>query len=143
VSLAHDREAPAAQALDQPHLPEGLGAIELLGEDPRGDLAELLFAPGWGKGGVADVVTEVQVRIVDPDRPALAQGDEAHLLPEPRNQWQAGLDVIAKLDVGRGRALEQCGRGDVHVGAVLLQVEERGVQSCESIGHGLIFAYQV
>jgi hypothetical protein len=29
------------------------------------------------------------------------------------------------------------------VGAVLLQVQERGVESAEAIGHGLMFAYRL
>jgi hypothetical protein len=46
VRLADDREAAALQALDQPELPEGLRAVELLGEDPRREHAQLLLGAG-------------------------------------------------------------------------------------------------
>ena len=100
VGLADDREAVALQALDQPELPERLRAVELLREDPRRQHPQLLLGAGLGQRGVADVVGEVEVRIVDPDGRALAEGDEAELLAEARHEVQARLDVVAELDVG-------------------------------------------
>ncbi len=44
VGLGDQREAVVLQALDQPHLPQRLGAVELLGEDPRGQVLQLLPA---------------------------------------------------------------------------------------------------
>ena len=75
------------------------------------------------------MVGEVQVRIVHPHRAALAEGDEAKLLPEPGHQVQARLDVVAKLDVGGSGPLEESRRGDMHVGPVPLQMEERGIKA--------------
>jgi hypothetical protein len=124
VALADDREAVPRQALDQPELPEGLGAVELLGEDPRRQVAQLLVGAGRRQGGLAHVVVEVEVRVVDPDRPALGEGDEAQLLAEAGDQVQARGDVLAELGVGRRFASEDRGRGDVHVGAGALQVQE-------------------
>ena len=49
MGLADDREAPALQPLDEPELPERFRAVELLGEDPRGDHAELLLGAGPGQ----------------------------------------------------------------------------------------------
>jgi hypothetical protein len=80
------------------------------------------------------VVIEVEVGVVDPDRPALAEGDEAQLLAEARNQVQALGDVVAEFPVGRRFAPEDADGGDVHVGAGALQVEEGGVQAAESFG---------
>ena len=48
VRLRHEREALAGQPLDQPQLPERLRAVELLGEDPRGDVPQLLLGAGEG-----------------------------------------------------------------------------------------------
>ena len=141
VALADDREAVALEALDQPQLPERLRAVELLGEDPRGEVAQLLLGAGRGQGGLADVVVEVQVGVVDPDRAPLAERDEAKLLAEPRDEVEARLDVVAELVVGRRRAVEDDRRGDVHVGTAALHVEECGVEAGEAIrAHGLIFA---
>ena len=80
--------------------------------------------PGRRQRGLADVVVEVEVGVVDPDRAALAEGDEAQLLAEAGDEVQARLDVVAELLVARRRALEDDRRGDVHVGAASLQVEE-------------------
>ena len=101
VALADDREALALEPLDQPQLPERLGAVELLGEDPRRQVAQLLLGARRRQRGLADVVVEVEVRVVDPDRPALVEGDEAQLLAEARHQVQPRVDVVAELRVAR------------------------------------------
>lgn len=74
--------------------------------------------------GVTHVVGEIEVRVVDPDRPPLTEGHEPELLAEAGNAVQPGFDVVAKLEVGRGGPLEQRGRGDVHVRPIPLQMEE-------------------
>src|SRR5690349_10741681 len=84
------------------------------------------------------------MRVVDPDRPALAEGDEAELLAEPWDEVKARLDVVAEVDVARRGSLEQCGRGDMHVRPVTLQVQKGAVEPCQTIGHScLMVAYQV
>ena len=103
VALADDREAVAVEALDQPQLPERLGAVELLGEDPRRQVAELLLGARRGQRGLAHVVVEVEVGVVDPDRAALVEGHEAQLLAEARHQVQARGDVVAELLVAGRR----------------------------------------
>ena len=131
-----------SQALDQPQLPERLGAVELLGEDPRRQVAQLLLGARRRQRGLAHVVVEVEVRVVDPDRPALAEGDEAQLLAEARHQVQARGDVVAELVVGGRRALEDDRRGDVHVGAGALHVEEGRIEPGQPVGaHAAIFAH--
>ena len=97
VALADDREAVVGQALDQPQLPERLRAVELLGEDPRREVAQLLVGARRRQRGLAHVVVEVEVRVVDPDRAALVERDEAQLLAEARHQVQARGDVVAEL----------------------------------------------
>jgi hypothetical protein len=133
MGLADDREAVAVEALGEPHLPKRLRAIELLREDPRGEVSQLLLGAGGREAGAPHVVLEVQVRIIDPDRPTLAEGHETKLLAKARHQMQPQFDVIAELVVRRRRALEDRRRGDVHVGAIALQVQERRVQSAEPV----------
>ena len=48
VGLGDDREATVVQALHQPVLPQRLGAVQLLGGDPRGEQEQLLLAAGEG-----------------------------------------------------------------------------------------------
>ena len=58
--------------------------------------------PGRGQRGVADVVAEVEVRVVDPHRPALAERHERELLPVARHQVQAAARCAStKLVVAR------------------------------------------
>ena len=68
VRLADQREAVALEALHEPHLPERLRAVEPLGEDAPGQQRELVVVARRGQRGVADVVLEVEARVVDPDR---------------------------------------------------------------------------
>ena len=66
--LVIKREALSRQALDQPQLPERLGAVELLGEDPGRHVAKLLLAtrapagPSGGRGS-----SRLKLRVVDPE----------------------------------------------------------------------------
>jgi hypothetical protein len=90
------------------------------------------------------VVIEVEVRVVDPDRTPLSERHEAELLAEPRHEVEARLDVVAKLFVARRRPVEDDHRGDVHVGAAALHVEEGRVESGESVrAQGFIFAHHL
>ena len=68
MDLGEERPALVLEALDHPDLPERLGAVQVLGEDPRGGGAQLLLCARRGHGAVAQVVAEVEVGIVDPDR---------------------------------------------------------------------------
>ena len=70
VGLGQDREAVALQALRQPQLPERLRAVQLLGEDAPGQPFQLRLAARLGQRGVADVVGQVEVDVVRPERPA-------------------------------------------------------------------------
>ena len=93
--------------------------------------------PGAGQRGGAHVVAKVQVRVVDPLRAALGERHEREPLAVARHQPEAALDRLEQLVVGRGRALEDHHAGHVHVGGAVLQMEERGVEPCQTIrGHG-------
>ena len=87
---------PPSQPLDQPQLPERLRAVELLGEDPRGEVAQLLLGAGRRQRGLAHVVVEVEVGVVDPDRAALVE---------------AARSAASGGSAGPGAAARRCGRG--------------------------------
>jgi hypothetical protein len=141
VALAHDREPPALDPVDQPQLPERLRAIQALGEDPRGERSQLLLGARLRQGGVAEVVGEVELRVVDPAGATLGERDEAQLLAEPGHQVKPRRDVVAELVVAGRRTLEQRRRGDVHVRRPALQVQERGVEARQPVvAHALIFS---
>ena len=133
VRLGQHGPAAVLEALDDPDLPERLGAVELLRHDPPDQLAQLALAPGGGQRGVAQVVLDVEVGVVHPDRPPQLEGDEADLLAVAGDEVELGLDHGHDVGVRRRRALEDRHRGDVHVGHVVLDVEERRVQGAQAV----------
>ncbi len=62
---------------------------------------ELLVGAGTRQRRVAHVVAEVEVRVVDPDRPALVERDERELLAVARDQVHALIERREHLVVGR------------------------------------------
>ena len=91
---------------------------------------------------MADVVFQVQVGVIDPDRAALPEGHETKLLAEAGHEVEPGCDVVANLLVVGGRSLEEGRRGNVHVGRTVLEMEERAIEAAEPIAvrHGSIFS---
>jgi hypothetical protein len=90
---------------------------------------------------VAQVVLEVKLGVVDPLGSALGQGNEAKLLTKAGDQVQARSDVVAKFVIGGRLALEDRGRGHVHMRRTPLQVKKRGVKSAEAVaGHAEILS---
>ena len=133
VRLGQHRPAAVLEALDHPDLPERLGAVELLRHDPADELAQLALATGGGQRRVAQVVLNVEMRVVDPDRAPQLERDEADLLAVARDQVQLGVHHGDDVAEGRRGTLEDGHRGDVHVGHVVLNVEERRVQRAQAI----------
>ena len=137
MRLGHHGPAPALQPLDHPDLPEGLGPVELLGHDPPHQLAQLGLAAGGGQGGVAEVVLNVEVRVVHPHRAPQFEGDELHHLAVARDEGELGLDHGHDVIERRLRALEDGHRADVHMADAVLEVQERCVQRAQPVSaHG-------
>ena len=67
VGLRDQREAVALEPLHQPDLPQRLGAVQALGEDPPGQPAQLVLRARRGQRRVAHVVVDVEARVVDPE----------------------------------------------------------------------------
>ena len=133
VGLGDDREAVVLEPVHEPRLPERLGAVEALGEDPPRERAELLDRPRRGQGGLAHVVGEVEERVVDPEGPPEAVGREGELLAVARRQVQPPANVLEQRVVGRGGAVEGEDGAHVHVGGLVLLGEEGGVERAELV----------
>ena len=89
--------------------------------------------PGRGQRRVADVVLEVEVRVVDPQRAPGLQRRRRQPLPVARDEVQPAADVI-EVVVERGRRpVEDEHRADVHVRRRSLLVQERGVDRGEAV----------
>ena len=104
VDLGDDRPAVVGQALDQPQLPQRLGHVQALAEHPAGQVAQLLVAARAGHGGVPHVVQDLEVRVVDPQRPAELQRHRPHPLPVAGHQRQLAQQQPDHVAVGGRRA---------------------------------------
>ena len=135
VGLGDQRATIVLQALDQPHLPQRLGAVELLGEDARGEVAQLLPIPRRRQRRVAHVVLEVEARIIHPHgAPAVERRVRvSQLVAVARHQVQALADLFEELLQRRRRALQQREPAHVHVRARPLLVQEGGVHRREPV----------
>ena len=136
VALGDEREAVALEPVDERELPQRLRAVQSLGEQPAREVLQLLLAARRRQAGVAQVVAQVEVRIVDPDRPALVERDVGEALAEARDEVQARLDQLAQLVVGRRRSVEDGDGRDVQTRPGLLEVQERRVECRDAVTVG-------
>jgi hypothetical protein len=121
------------EALDEPALPQRLGAVERLRVDPRGQPPELLLGAGRGQRAVAQVVLEVEVGIVDPERATGLERRVRELLPVAGDQVEAAAEVLEDVHEGGRRTLEDRDRADVHVRIGVLLVQEGRVNGGQAI----------
>ena len=140
VGLGQEREAVVLETLDDPDLPERLVAVELLREDAAGQVHELALRARGGQRGRADVVAQVQMRVVHPARAPLAERDEGEALAVARDEPEAALDGLQEVVVGGRGSLEEHHRRHVHVRGRVLDVQERCVQPAQTVPyHGSSF----
>ena len=83
--LGHQGEPVVLQALDHVHLPQRPGPVEPAGEHPADELAELLHRAGSRQRRAADVIGQVEVLVVHPDRAGEPGRDAADPLPIARD----------------------------------------------------------
>ena len=136
VNLGDERPPLPRQTLDHPQLPERLAPIENLREDPPGEVAKLVASAGRRDRGVADVVQDLEVGIVDPDGSSDARRREADLLAVTRHERELGRDEADNLAVRRRGTLEHRNGPDVHRVGPVLDVEERRVLHAHRV-HGV------
>ena len=132
VDLRDQGPPTVGEALDHPRLPQRTAAVELDRHEPAHQVVELVLRPGRRQGGVAEVVPEVEVRVVDPHRPAELPGTKRTFC-RYRGERGSLLSKIRRTrhtaaPVPRSRA-----RGDVHVRHTVLDVEEHAVQRAQPI----------
>ena len=93
VDLAVEADAAVGQALDDVELPERAAAVEQHRVQPRGERLELRDRARLGQHHVADVVVEVDVVVVDPDRVGEVERHQRELAREHRRQVHPLGDV--------------------------------------------------
>ena len=77
-----------------------------------------------GERRVADVVLEVEARVIDPQRPSGLERRRRELLPVARHEVEPAADVIEVIAERGRRSVEHQHRADVHVRSRSLLMEE-------------------
>ena len=104
---------------------------------PGQPLAARPSPPGAGRTSRRDVPAQVEARVVDPFRAALAERHVGQLPPAGAGRGAAGRRSPAASSSQRRRlAREDEDRGHVHVGATDLEVQEGVVERAQAIGGG-------
>ncbi|HTT00206.1 MAG TPA: wax ester/triacylglycerol synthase domain-containing protein, partial [Streptosporangiaceae bacterium] len=140
VDLRVDGGAAAGQPGDQVDLPQRAAAVQRAGVQPRDLLGELGVRPGAGQRELADVVLDVEVRVVDPVRLVQAERHAPQLAAQHRDQRQPLPQHLGQP--GQGQRLGRLPRvQDAHPAHVAggvrrLQGEERRVQAGELLHRG-------
>jgi len=94
------------ESLDDPDLPQGPGPVERLRHDPAHQLPQIPFAPGSGKGGMAEVIVDVEMGIVDPHRRPRSKGTKRTIWPVARHERQLAADPGHHVPKRWGRTLD-------------------------------------
>ena len=99
VHLGHQRRALPLQALDDVHLPERAIRIQLAAHDAGHVGVELGPASGRRQAGPAQVVVQVEIRVVDPHRVVQTERHPEAALAQGGNQMEALLNDPPDLRV--------------------------------------------
>jgi len=115
-------------------------AVEPLRHHPGHQIGELLVPAGRRQSGAPDVVPDIEVRVLHPDRSSEAERHRAKLVAVARDPRQAPGQVSQKFLMGRCWSLEHRDRGDRHryVRVSVLRIDKHGVQRVQPVHDGLL-----
>jgi hypothetical protein len=139
VRLGVEGDLAVVQPLDDDHLPQRSAAVEQRGVQARDELLELVHRAGLAQRDVTDVVVEVDVVVLDPDRVGELERHRRELAREQPREMEAlrehplhRLVVVALVAL---RQLEQHQAADVHRGLGGFEVQERCVHAAQVLDH--------
>ncbi len=89
MDLRHQADLVPLHPIDDVHLPQRFGAVELTAADITHEPAQLLHTAGRGHGGMAYVVLDVECGVVDPIGVAQTEGNLDEPAAEDRGQLQS------------------------------------------------------
>ena len=138
VHLGDQRDLPVLEPLDDPHLPQWPVAVELAADDVGREVAQFAHAAGCREGGAPQVVVDVELGVVHPDRVAEAHRDLDEAALENRGQRDPVADQLAdppeRVPAGHGGGVEDRCHGHVHVQGRRLHVEETRIEPGQPFG---------
>ena len=140
MGLLEERDVAALESLDHPDLPERVITVEESFLHARRQRDELFPRSRTRQRGVAHVIRDVELVVVDPDRPALLVRHVHQPAPEPGQERKARQDEIShfadpepSVGVEERRALEDAHRAHVHRVLGPLHVQEARVERGETV----------
>jgi hypothetical protein len=137
VHLAVQRHLAALQALDDVQLPQRPAAVHQRRVQSADELLQPLEAAGPRQDDMADVVVDVQVVVVHPNRVGQVEGHQRELALERADEVQprrqVGLGILVEIACVALRQVEHGQAADVHRHLRRLEVQERGVHAAEVV----------
>jgi len=130
VGLEKERDATPFESLDEPHLPERLPPVEMLGVELAHHVCELPETTRRGDRDAMDVPLDFEIRIVDEVGAVEIERNGAELLREPRHRAETligDLDEACVTERRRVRPIENGEAADVRVDRIGLHGEEESV----------------
>ena len=133
MHLGDKRPIAVGEALDHPQLPQRLTAVEVLREDPAGQVSQFLCRARPGRGCMADVIEDLEMWVVHPDGTAEPHRDETHALAVARKTGEVRDDGPHKVAVARRWTLKHRHVADVHRVALILNRNEHRILGAHAI----------
>jgi hypothetical protein len=137
VGLVVDRDLAVVEPLDHIGFPERPAAVEQARMQPRDIFLELLEGSRARQDHMANVVVEVDVLVVDPDRIGQVEGHQRELALEHRREMDARghvtlhvLVVVAVVALGQ---IEDLQAAHMHRHLGRFEMQERSVHSAQVI----------
>jgi hypothetical protein len=97
VQLQQHTDAVAAQAGQEPEFPERTPAVQQLSVQPGGGVQELKFAPWRFNGGLANVILNVELMVVDPQRLTTQRTRKVKTSSQLRNVCQTAIHALPDI----------------------------------------------
>jgi hypothetical protein len=120
VGFREESEAAVGHTFNEVDLPEWLCSIKLRCEYTAAETGELRGSSGCWKSGMAEVVGESEMGVINPDWSALSERDFGDALAIFRNKVKPRFNMRPQCIPLRRWALEHHARCNVHVGTAAL-----------------------
>jgi hypothetical protein len=144
VHLGVEAHRAVGEPFDDIELPKRPAAVEQAGMQACGQRLQLFLRAGLGQHGVADVVVDIEVVVLDPHRVGQVEGHQRQLAREHRRQVQAPrqvlLDIVVPVAPVALRQLVAVQRADVHWHLGGFQMQEGAVHRAQVVhlAHGCL-----
>ena len=146
MGLRHEREMIVSEALDQVHLPQRPLLVQGTSHETSDEFVELFPRSGPRERRAANVVREIKVGVIDPNRASDSEGNLPNPLAVAWNERDSLRDDFDKPVVVEAlvRRAENRHASDVHGRRGVVQVQQRRVERAHPLVHpGISLATEI